>query len=336
MEFNVVPVRSMTVAAPHAEPFPLQESPLRAAAKRLAMRTAGRVAVLLNRLFGSRARGRTGILMYHKVMPSILGVPSAPDNVTPDRFRNQLTGLLKRGFRIRPLRELLQCDAQGKAVPQRTIALTFDDGYQSVYNHAWPVLRELQIPATVFLATAHLGAAAPFPFDPWGMAHATELPLAAFRPLALDECRRLADGGLIEFGAHTHTHCDFRGRPEQFREDLRTSVNFVREAFVANDVMFAFPYGSRRRGFVDERLVACAKQTGVICGLTTECELIESGSDPFQWGRFNAFPWDSAATLAAKLNGWYSWIARRNRVAVRGAASSTQRVIGTIQSPTIN
>ena len=105
-------------------------------------------------------------------------------------------------------------------------------------------------------------------------------------------------------GAHPYASRFPRPR-QQFREDLQASVNFVQAAFGYENVMFAFPYGSRRRGFADAGLAAAAKQTGVICGLTTECSLIESASDPFQWGRFNVFPWDSDATLAAKLNGWY-------------------------------
>lgn len=291
--------------------FPAEDSSWRAASKRLAMRTAGALGLALHRAFGSRARGRAGILMYHRVMPpphfagDPSGMSSPPDNVPPDRFRAQLAGLLRRGFNVRPLRELLACNARGEPLPPRTVAVTFDDGYQSVYRYAWPLLRELQLPATVFLATAHVGAAAPFPFDPWGMAYAADAPPAAYRPLTVDQCREMAATKLADFGAHTDTHRDFRGRPEEFREDLHKSINFVRAVLGIEDVMFAFPYGSRRRGFADAALVAAAKRTGVICGLTTECALIEAASDPFQWGRFNVFPWDSDATLAAKLSGWY-------------------------------
>jgi peptidoglycan/xylan/chitin deacetylase (PgdA/CDA1 family) len=238
-------------------------------------------------------------------MPPVAGMSGPPDNVRPDRFRTQLAGLLRRGFTVRPLRELLACNARGEPLPPRTIAITFDDGYQSFFHYAWPVLRDLDLPATAFLATAHVGAAAPFPFDPWGVAHAPCAPPVAYCPLTLGQCCEMAAEGLIDFGAHTHTHRDFRGCPAQFGEDLQTSVNFMRAALGVEDVMFAFPYGSRRRGFADAALVAAAKQTGVICGLTTEGALIEAASDSFQWGRFNVFPWDTDLTLTAKLGGWY-------------------------------
>ena len=151
--------------------------------------------------------------MYHRVMQRVPGPAQPPDCVAVDRFHDQLDGLLLRGHEIRPLRELLASRAEGKALPPRTIAVTFDDGYECIHRHAWPVLRELRIPATVFLATGYLGSSTPFPFDPWGVTNAARVPPAAYRPMTLDQCRELAAGGLIDFGAHTHTHRDFRGRP---------------------------------------------------------------------------------------------------------------------------
>jgi peptidoglycan/xylan/chitin deacetylase (PgdA/CDA1 family) len=324
MDSNMAPdsakldARNGQRAACRADDFPAESPAWRGALKGLGMRTAGQIAIGLGRMFGSRSRGRAGILTYHRVMPPPVGMAEPPDNVTPDRFRAHVAGLLQRGFNIRSLRELLSFHAQGKSLPPQTAALTFDDGYESVLNHAWPVLREFQVPATVFLATAYLGSAQPFPFDPWGMAHATvDAAAAAYRPLTLDQCHEMAAGGLMDFGAHTHTHRDLRNRPEQFREDVRTSAEFIRAEFDEREVMFAFPYGSPWRGFAGAALVAAAKQAGVVCGLTTECDLLEPGSDPFQWGRFNAFPWDTDATLAAKLGGWYTWAAHGKRAVMR-------------------
>ena len=41
--------------------------------------------------------------------------------------------------------------AQGEPVPPYVVVVTFDDGFESVYEHAWPVLREFRIPATIFV-----------------------------------------------------------------------------------------------------------------------------------------------------------------------------------------
>ena len=148
--------------------------------------------------------------------------------MTPDRFRRHVAGLVGARFCIWPLRELLRLQCLGRPAPPRTIALTFDDGFQSVYTDAFPVLREFRVPATIFLATAYLDSTAPFPFDTWGLDHRDALPPAAYRPLTIEQCREMPDSGLIDLGAHTHTHRDMRGRPERFREDVQISVDFLR------------------------------------------------------------------------------------------------------------
>jgi peptidoglycan/xylan/chitin deacetylase (PgdA/CDA1 family) len=273
-------------------------------------RASGLAAVGLNRLCGSRAGNRLGILVYHRVATPVAGLPEPTLNVPPQRFREQIQGLLARGFVVRPLRDVLACRREHRPIPPQTVVLTFDDGHASVYHNAWPVLRAIKVPATLFLSTAYLDADAPFPFDSWAVAHRGRLRAECCRPLSTEECREMAEGAICELGAHTHTHRDFRGKPAEFREDLRTSVEVLRSRFRARDATFAFPFGNVRRGFAGAELAAAARQAGVICGLTTESRLVDTDSDPFQWGRFNVYAWDTARTIAAKLQGWYSWAPR--------------------------
>ncbi len=234
-------------------------------------------------------------------------MPAPTQNVAPERFRQQLAGLLRRGFNFWRLSKVLECRNQGLPVPPQTAVLTFDDGYAAIHEHAWPALRELHLPATVFLATGYLDSEAPFPWDAWANRHRDRLPTKAYRPLSLAECREMAADGLVEMGAHTSTHQDFRGRPQEFLQDLRESVEFICDRFGRQAAAFAYCYGSPYRGFAGEDLAAAARAAGAACGLTTESALIDLHSDPFHWGRFNVFPWDTSATLAAKLGGWYGW-----------------------------
>ncbi len=320
--------------------FALETPQLGTSANILGMQAAGWVAVGLNRLLGSRAHGRAGIVTYHRVSPHFANVPVPTHNVAPERFRAQIRGLLDGGFTIWPLRKLLLHRTQGAAIPPRTIAITFDDGFQSVYTHAWPVLREFNVPASIFLTTAYLNGLAPFPFDTWGLDQRDRLPGEAYRPLTIDQCREMADSGSIELGAHTHTHRDMRDNPELFREDLQTSVDIVRRTFALDAVAFAFPYGAKHRGFASPDLVTAAKLTGVSCGLTTDCSLVDLQTDPFEWGRFNAFEWDTSATLAAKLEGWYTWAAQLKRVFVRpdrtAGSKAAKRGVSSLASPQPN
>jgi peptidoglycan/xylan/chitin deacetylase (PgdA/CDA1 family) len=276
----------------------------------LGKRGAGRTSAGLRLLVGRRARGTLGIILYHRVAPLTPGVARPTMNVTPERFRRQFAGLLARGFRVWPLRQVLDHRARGLALPPQTVVVTFDDGFETVYRHAWPVLRALQVPATVFVSTAFLGSRTPFPFDRWGLAHRDRVPGESYRPLTTAQCQEMTRDGLVELGSHTHTHQDFRGRPDELREDMRISVEILRARFGCGDVPFAFPFGRRSLGFAGDALLAAARQAGVTCALTTEAEVVEPCDDPFGWGRFNAYDWDTGATLAGKLAGWYSWAPR--------------------------
>jgi peptidoglycan/xylan/chitin deacetylase (PgdA/CDA1 family) len=278
--------------------------------KDLGKRMAGEASAGLNNLLGSRATLPLGILVYHRIAPVLRSVPRPSMNVPPRRFYEQLAGLLQRGFRFWPLCRALEHHERALDIPPRTVVVTFDDGFENVYSRAWRILRELDIPATVFVCTAFLDSSEPFPFDTWGLAYRQSVPPECYRPLTTEQCREMSRDGLVELGAHTHTHQDFRRRPEDFRQDLQTSVEVLHSRLGIAEPTFAFPFGRRYSGFSGDELVNAAAATGVRCALTTEANLVDPASDPFAWGRFNAYDWDTPATLSAKLEGWYSWAPR--------------------------
>jgi peptidoglycan/xylan/chitin deacetylase (PgdA/CDA1 family) len=278
--------------------------------RNLGKRAAGEASAGLNGLLGSRAAEPLGILVYHRIAPVARGIARPSMNVPPQRFREQLVGLLARGFRFWSLRQALDHHARGLDVPPGTVVVTFDDGFENVHSRAWPILRELRIPATVFVCTAFLDGSEPFPFDTWGLAYRQDVSPESYRPLTIEQCREMSRDVLMELGAHTHTHQDFRLRPEEFRKDLQKSVDVLRSRMGIEQPTFAFPFGRRYSGFSGDELMDAVRITGVRCGLTTEANLVDPASDPFGWGRFNAYDWDTPATLSAKLEGWYSWAPR--------------------------
>jgi peptidoglycan/xylan/chitin deacetylase (PgdA/CDA1 family) len=273
------------------------------------MRCAGRAAAGLG-WFGQLPGKCFGILTYHRVCPDFPELAATWHNVPPQRFQQQLQGLLDRGFRCLPLGEVIDRQAQGKDLPPRTFVITFDDGFAAVYHWAWPVLKQLQLPATIFLNTQYLDQDAPFPFDGWGLFYPDRAPLESFRPLTTAECLAMTEDGQIELAAHTHTHADYRGAAAALEADLRICLRELEQRFNVVNPTFAFPYGSPRLGYADQELVDRVQKLGMRCALTTAPERVAIGSSPFGWGRFNAFPWDSASTLAGKLAGWYSWAPR--------------------------
>jgi len=291
-----------------------------------AMSMMGQLGTCLNATLGSRSNHALGIVTYHRIAHHVRDLPAPLHNVRPEIFREHLTGLLHRGFQFWPLRRVLDFHKRSESLPKQVIIITFDDGFESVYQHAWPVLKELNLPATVFLNTAYLDSKEPFPFDAWGVAYHQNayVPAEAYRPLTIQQCTEMQQSGLIELGAHTHTHQDFRGRPHEFQQDLEVNVKRLRQLFGLDEVTFAFPYGSPQLGYADGVMVEAARKTGVLTGLTTEPVLVDHCSSPMAWGRFNAFPWDTSTTLAAKLAGWYSWAPKLKKRVARLICRSNQ------------
>ena len=288
--------------------------------RELRNRVAARGLGLLPARFGARIANGIGILLFHRVVAPPPGVDPPTWNVTPERFRAHLEGLLALGYQAWPLQRVLAYHRAGRKIPPRTFAVTFDDGYENVYSNAFPVLRELGIPATVFLATAYLDSSSPFPFDDWSAKGSRHVPCETWRPLRTAQCEEMLASGLIELGTHSHIHADFRGRPDELRRDLCISLDVLSTRFGVTEAAFAAPFGFGCRKYDGPELFEAAEQAGVTCALTTDSELVRPGDDPFNWGRFAAWETDSARSLAAKLNGWYSlarnawrWL-RRGRV----------------------
>ncbi len=261
----------------------------------------------LGGLLSNRGDGSFSILMYHRVTPHCPGISPPTCNVTPPRFRRQMEGLLKRDYRAWPLRKALDHASRGLPIPRKTFVVTFDDGYESVYQNAWPVLRELDIPATIFLPTAYLDSQDPFPFDCWMADGSRSAPPESWRSLSTAQCSELLESGLFELGSHTHTHQDFRNRPEAMYQDVLTSLDVLRERFGLQDATFALPYGLWQSDGTGQSLDAVARRAGVLCCLTTVEEPVPPGSDPFGWGRIGAEQSDTAATLAVRMEGWYGF-----------------------------
>ena len=69
--------------------------------------------------------------------------------------------------------------------------------------------------------------------------------------------------GLIDLGAHTHTHQDFRLRPSAFADDLETNCQTLRERFDLREIGFAFPFGYYNDGTTDLRALDRAGQAAV-------------------------------------------------------------------------
>ncbi len=99
------------------------------------------------------------LLMYHRILPSnsnsyLLEEPGM--TVTPETFRDQMK-LVKQFFEVVHLSEWLELNGSGAELPQQACAITFDDGWADNYDFAYPILKDLEIPGTIFLVSSMIG-----------------------------------------------------------------------------------------------------------------------------------------------------------------------------------
>ncbi|MCZ8523178.1 MULTISPECIES: polysaccharide deacetylase family protein [Paenibacillus] len=96
---------------------------------------------------------QVAVLMYHHVHDTDL----SSSTVSTALFREQLSYLQSRGYHFISLSEFKKFRAGGP-VPPKAVLVTFDDGYKSFHDYAYPVLRELDVPAVNFIISKDLDA----------------------------------------------------------------------------------------------------------------------------------------------------------------------------------
>ncbi|SFS17029.1 Polysaccharide deacetylase [Dyella sp. OK004] len=108
------------------------------------------------------------ILAYHRVMelpdPEHFDFDLELISATPQQFRQQMQWLKQHYLPMR-LSDVAALINAGKEVPADTVVVTFDDGYIDNYRIAFPILRELGVPATFFVSTGHIDSGRPYAYD---------------------------------------------------------------------------------------------------------------------------------------------------------------------------
>lgn len=113
---------------------------------------ASAAAVLLVAAGAASASPSAVVLEYHHVATD---TPPAT-SVDPATFAAHMDHLAENGFHVWPLGKLVETIRAGEPVPEKTVALTFDDAYRSVYTEVFPRLRERGWPFTVFVSTGYI------------------------------------------------------------------------------------------------------------------------------------------------------------------------------------
>jgi peptidoglycan/xylan/chitin deacetylase (PgdA/CDA1 family) len=204
--------------------------------------------------------------------------------------------LKERGYRALTLRDLPdELAADGPPPSDARVAITFDDGYRSVYEYAWPMLREAGFPATVYLPTDSIAA--------------QRRRIHGIECLTWDEAAAMAAAG-IEFGSHTVRHAPLADEPESaVQTELADSKAAIEEHLGRPVETFSYPYAfpEAARAF-RSRLRDLLTRAGYRTAVTTLVGTVRPGDDLLCLKRLPVNTWDDDALFLAKLQGGYDWM----------------------------
>lgn len=230
------------------------------------------------------------VLTFHdlKDHTSVISFP-------PELFRRGMLKLHEKGYRPISLLEAVDHLALKKTFPERSFVITFDDGYESVYKQAFPVLQDYRMTATIFLTVGEGEKTKP----------AKRLPSIEGRSmLKWHEIVEMKQWG-IGFGAHTLTHPDLTRLPlNRVEMEICDSKARIENMLNAPVTCFAYPYSrydDRSRKLVQKHFAcACSDRLG----------LVAVGKDPYTLKRVDAYYLRTEKMFELMLTGlfpWYIW-----------------------------
>ena len=123
-----------------------------------------------------------------------------------------------------PVLQILSDIENGRALPERTVGITIDDGFESIYTKAWPRFRKAQLPFTVFIST-------------------NSIDENRSNRLNWNQIREMRAAG-VTFGAHTASHLHMVKAPRDRNElEIKKSNTRMTAELGEQPVIFAYPYG---------------------------------------------------------------------------------------------
>jgi len=186
------------------------------------------------------------VLMYHRFGES--KYPST--NTTASQLDAQIKELTSGKYTVLPLEEIIWRLRAGPALPDRTVAITIDDAYKSIYDIAWPKFKAAGLPFTVFVST-----------DP------VDQGVKSY--MSWDEIKKLKENG-VDIGNHSASHRHMAGADDSTNiRDIRRASNRLNAMLGFRPGLFAYPYGESSLALskqieAEGFMAAFGQQSGVI------------------------------------------------------------------------
>ncbi|MFA4991665.1 MAG: polysaccharide deacetylase family protein [Candidatus Omnitrophota bacterium] len=231
-------------------------------------------------VFYAKSQYVVPIIMYHKID---YDSGSSRLVVSPESFSAQMNFLKRHKYNVVGLEELAEMVKKDK-IPPKTIAITFDDGYEDNYIHAFPVLSGLGLKATIFVIPAMIGTPG---YLNW------------------DQVMEISESGVVSIGSHTMTHAWLPGQPEQVLEREISGSRRSLEGHLGRPVSaFSYPVG----GF-DDNARNKVMESGYKIAVTTNPGRKYPKHDIFAMKRLRVSKTsDNLTVFWFETTGFYTWV----------------------------
>lgn len=199
------------------------------------------------------------VVMYHRFGEALY--PST--NIRLAQFEAHVAELASGPYTVLPLPEIAAALAEGRPLPQRTVGISIDDAFLSVYREAWPRLRAAGLPFTIFVSTQAVDSALPS-YMTW------------------DQLREMIAAGGVSVGNHgvTHGHMVRQGL-ETVRAEIADGARRLRQELGAAPSVLAYPYGEHGLA-----IRAIAREQGLTAAFGQHSGAIGRTSDLFALPRY--------------------------------------------------
>ena len=226
------------------------------------------------------------ILMYHMVRKT--DDPKEKRYCChPKTFKRQMSYLKRAKYQVIGLDDLINCIKKGTTLQQKSIAITFDDGFADNYDNAFPVLQEYGFPATVFVVSRLVGRT-----NEWMQ----EEGFPKRELLGWSRLKEISANG-ITIGSHTTTHASLIDiETESARHEIINSKSELEEALGKPVHFFAYPYGRFNQQV--EKIVA---EAGYLGACSTRSGFNSEHANPFALRRIEVYGTDTLWNFIWKL-----------------------------------
>jgi len=212
------------------------------------------------------------ILLYHHIGFSLKG--DSVYYVSPETFDRQMNLLYQWGYQTISVELLARAVSEGAELPPKPIILTFDDGSETTYSTALPILQRYNFAGTAYIVYNYLGIT---------------------NYMNADEIRALYAAGW-EIGSHGLSHVDLTTRPDRQDDEIVESRRKLQAALGIPILSFAYPFGA-----YDSDSLHYVHSAGYIAALGLGNETLQGTRNLFYLYRQAVRGTDDLRTFAARL-----------------------------------